>query len=498
MTPLQPVSVQAPGFKGLNTQASVVDLDPAWALDALNCVIDRGGRISSRKGWTQTTITPVTGNIEMLEEYLKTDGTRQFISAANSIIYSGSTVLTNIYSTAITANRWQMVNFNNYLWLFQKSHAPLRWDGTTMATIASLGGTGTPPQGNTVCGAYGRLWVGDVVTDRTILYYSDTLIGQNWTGGSAGVVDLKSVWTKGMDSIVAVNSFNGFLVIFGAKSILVYSGPTTPSTMALVENVQGIGCVARDSIRDIGTDLIFLSDTGIRSLARTIQEKSMPLRDVSKNVRDDMTLSIRQESNLGDVRAVYHEPERFYLINFPTNEKTYVFDISKVLEDGSSPVTTWDQINPRAMLSSLDRSLYFGQNGVIGTYSGYLDDGAIYDMSYFTAWISFGAASIQKILKKILFTVLGSNNTTFAVKWAYDYSGSYFSQQQTIAGFTVSEYGIGEYGIAEYSSGASVTTLGTPGMSAGKMVQIGFQCAVNGSQLAIQKFDIYAKQGRML
>ena len=272
---LQPVSVQAPGFKGLNTQASVVDLDPSWALEATNCIIDRGGRIASRKGWTAVTTAAIGGTpaIEALAEYIKIDGTTQFISAANNILYSGSATLTNIYSTAITANRWQMVNFNNYLWLFQRAHAPLRWDGTTMVTIASLAGIGTAPQANAVLGAYGRLWAADISTDKTILYFSDTLIGQNWTGGSAGTLDLKSVWTAGMDTITALAAFNGYLVIFGKKSILVYQSPSNPASMTLVEHIKGIGSVSRDTVQDIGTDILFLSDTGVRSLARTIQEK---------------------------------------------------------------------------------------------------------------------------------------------------------------------------------------------------------------------------------
>ena len=93
MTPLVPVSVAAPGFKGLNTQASVIDLDSAWSLEALNCIIDRGGRISSRKDWTAVTSNPIKNspNIESLAEYLKIDGSMQFISAANNILYSGST-----------------------------------------------------------------------------------------------------------------------------------------------------------------------------------------------------------------------------------------------------------------------------------------------------------------------------------------------------------------------------------------------------------------------
>lgn len=497
--PLHPVSIAAPGFRGLNTQASIVDLDPSWALDAMNCVIDRGGRIACRKGYINVTTAPIGGtpNIEALGEYLKTDGTTQFISAANNIIYSGSTVLTNIYSTAITANRWQMVNFNNFMWLFQRAHQPLRWDGATMVTVLSVA-TGTPPLANAVCAAYGRLWAGDTGTDKTVLQYSDTLLGQNWTGGASGSVDLKSVWTNGMDTIVAIAAFNGFLVIFGQKSILVYQGPTNPATMTLVEHIKGIGCVARDSVQDLGTDILFFSDTGVRSLARTIQEKSMPLRDVSKNVRDDIIYSITQETTLDDVRSVYHEPERFYLLNFPATSKTYCFDVSKVLEDGSNPVTVWNQINPRAMISSRDRTLYLGKPGVIARYAGYNDGVLTYDINYFTAWMSFEAPAMQKLLKKILLTVFGSNTTTFTVKWAFDYSGIYFSQQQIITGFTTAEYGSALYGVSEYSTGSAVTQLTTQGLSAGKMVQVGLAATVNGTQLALQKIDVYAKAGKMI
>lgn len=498
MQPLVPVSVTAPGFKGLNKQVSAIDLEPGWALDATNCVIDGSGRIASRKGWTALNTSIGAFNIEALAEYLKIDGTTQIISAANSNIYSGTTTLTSIYSTAITANRWQMVNFNNFLWLFQVSHAPLRWDGTTMVTIASLGGAGTPPQANCVLAAYGRLWAGRTQTDRTVLYYSDTLLGQNWSGGAAGTLDLKSVWTHGMDEITSIAAFNGFLVIFGRKSILVYEGPTNPSTMSLVEHIKGVGCVARDSVQDIGTDILFLSDTGVRSLARTIQEKSMPMRDISRNVRDEIVSLISGESDLNNVVSVYHEPERFYLLNFPVGAVTYCIDVSRVLEDGSSPVTSWTSINPRSLLSTRAGLLYLGRSGVIGQYKDYKDNGSSYTMSYLTAWLSFEQPFIQKILKKILFTVVGALNTVFTVKWAFDYKSEYFSQQQTITGDRGSEYNVGEYNVAEYSAGVIIDEISTPGKSTGKMVQVGLTANVNGSKLAIQKFDVYAKAGRMI
>ena len=46
-------SIAAPGFYGLNTQDSSVQLNSGFALEAFNCVIDKYGRIGARKGWTK-------------------------------------------------------------------------------------------------------------------------------------------------------------------------------------------------------------------------------------------------------------------------------------------------------------------------------------------------------------------------------------------------------------------------------------------------------------
>ncbi len=70
--------------------------------------------------------------------------------------------------------------------------------------------------------------------------------------------------------------------------------------------------VARDSVVATGSDVIFLSDSGVRSLMRTIQEKSAPMRDISANVRDDLVLEISLET-AADIKAVYSDKEAFYL-----------------------------------------------------------------------------------------------------------------------------------------------------------------------------------------
>jgi hypothetical protein len=59
--PLQTVNIVAPGFRGLNTEDSVLSMDPSFATYADNCVIDKYGRISARKGYSviTTSATPL-------------------------------------------------------------------------------------------------------------------------------------------------------------------------------------------------------------------------------------------------------------------------------------------------------------------------------------------------------------------------------------------------------------------------------------------------------
>jgi hypothetical protein len=48
---LLPAAIQAPGFQGLNSQDSEVTLESGYATSATNCIIDRFGRLGSRRGW---------------------------------------------------------------------------------------------------------------------------------------------------------------------------------------------------------------------------------------------------------------------------------------------------------------------------------------------------------------------------------------------------------------------------------------------------------------
>ncbi len=77
---LTSASVAAPGFFGLNTQDASTQLENGYALQAFNAVIDKSGRIGSRKGWTKVNATVPTelgtAAIEQISELIGTDGTK--------------------------------------------------------------------------------------------------------------------------------------------------------------------------------------------------------------------------------------------------------------------------------------------------------------------------------------------------------------------------------------------------------------------------------------
>src|SRR5574341_299876 len=92
------VSIIKPGFLGLNLQSNALDLNPGWALEINNAIIDNSGAASARKGWTKVNATPITGSpvIEQLHEYISASGTSIIISAANNKLFSGEATLTDI------------------------------------------------------------------------------------------------------------------------------------------------------------------------------------------------------------------------------------------------------------------------------------------------------------------------------------------------------------------------------------------------------------------
>jgi hypothetical protein len=510
-------SISAPGFYGLNTQDSPLDLNAGFALVATNCIIDQYGRIGARKGWSK--VNSSTGNlgsndVKVIHELVQVDGTLTVLFAGNNKLFKlgTSNAVTELTyggggtAPTITASNWQCASLNGITYFFQSGHNPLIYDPAVSTTTyrrvsEKTGYQATVPDADICISAFGRLWAANTTSVNSTVYFSDLISGHVWSTGTAGSLNINNVWPNGADQITGLAAHNGFLFIFGKRQIVIYSGATTPSTMTLSDTVEGIGCIARDSIQTTSTDVLFLSNSGVRSLMRTIQEKSAPERDLSKNIRNDLMGTIAGET-LANVKSVYSEREAFYLLVTPSIDTTWCFDTKAYLQDGSARVTTWDSITPKSFLSRRDGTLYIGKNGYIGLYNTYQDDTSSYRMLYYTNHADLGNANATSILKKLSIIVIGGSNQYVTFKWGFDFKTNYLSANANIPTQGVSYYGVAEYGsnattVAYYSSGVALQTLTVPATGSGKIVQTGYEATINGTALSIQKIEIQSKDGKL-
>ena len=541
-------SIAAPGFYGLNSQESSITLSSGFALKAQNCVIDKYGRIGARRGWTPVNSAVNTdlgsGNpVEFIFEVVTGGGT-DVLSAGNNNLFVGTTTMTTktVRNTTnsgnatytITANDWQgaalsygdVSDFQPHVYMAQAAHPMLVYhelpvsgnpfnshDSGTFG-YQRVGDAAALPSNHTtstfmpswVLSAYGRIWCGGISGDTQTVYFSDLLAGTDFQNGSAGYLNLQEVLPNG-DPVVAAAAHNGLIIFFGKKNTAIYANPLDTGALTLVEVLNNVGCIARDSVQSLGTDVIFLSDAGVRSLQRVIQEKSLPMRDISKNVRDELMLAVASETDLTKIKSIYFERDAIYLLTLPTTKFVYCFDTRAALQDNSMRVTIWDSLEPKALCVTQDRNLLLGKPGYIGKYFGYSDNTSSYRLQYYTNYFDFDAATSLKVLKKIGWVLIGGTNQSVAIKWGFDYSEGYQATTYLLDTAVVYEYnnstvdsipGSTEYNIAEYTSGIVLDRFSINAGGQGTVMQLGLEAEINGNPLSIQKIDVGIKKGKTL
>jgi len=500
MANLETITIRAPGFAGLNTQDSPTSLPPEYASKADNCVIDKFGRVAARKGYNVLT---TSGNpaetIKSIGHYIDEAGNEAVYSATTVGIYTGVATMSSSLVVASEGN-WQMLPMQNWMIFLQRGEDPLRaTDGGAPVALGQTAATNSDSLAGANCGlaAFSRLWLADTTNNSTILYWSDLRDPTAFNTGSAGLIDLTTVWPAGRDEIVALASHNGYLIIFGRNNILVYQGADDPATMVLSDTVGNVGCVARDSVQSTGNDLLFLSNTGLRSFGRTIQEETMPNREISGNVRDDVIAQI--PNNINEVKTVYSPEEGFYILLFPTTEIAYVFDLRRPLETGYLRATRWPNCPFFAFTRDWDTGvLYVAGSSGVGKYFGYTDNGEAYQLEYNTTQMDFGDPAQFKFLKKVRPIIIGATNDTATLRWAYDFNPDWENSAilpvRTVS--TTPKWNISFWNLAVWGIDRTLNILNINTTGSGAHVKVGIEAQINGSEFSIQELTHYATIGR--
>ena len=143
---------------------------------------------------------------------------------------------------------------------------PKTWNGSESA-MPDLGGS--PPNFSFAVPHKNRMWAAGVASNPSRLYYANTLLHEDWSGG--GSIDIDP---SDGDRIVGLRSHKNELLVFkgpnkGSIHRITGSSPSGSDAFARVPFVTGVPAVNHNSIFTIGDDVVFAGSRGIHSLAAT-------------------------------------------------------------------------------------------------------------------------------------------------------------------------------------------------------------------------------------
>ena len=268
---------------------------------------------------------------------------------------------------------------------------------------ATATATASPPPQNLrlLINTENRLFgVGDGDT-RNTLYASDSLDPAVWDLTNSIVVN----GDDGDQITAIVPYYKNRIIVFKKRRVFQVDIPSDATTAAdwvvsIISN--NTGCVASGTAVQVSSDILFLSDNGIRSLVRSVADDfssvGVPISEIVKDVIQSInTDSIRIST------AIYYDNR--YFLAVPTgssnvNDTLIVYNtVLGAFEGTWSPrimqftLTNFNQAGTRAMFKKVNGIIeqYAGYKSPSGTVSSdYLDAGTSYDSYIRTKDFNFG------------------------------------------------------------------------------------------------------------
>lgn len=292
----------------------------------------------------------------------------------------------------------------------------------------------------------------------------------------AGVINVGAI-------ITGIIVFREALIIFTDKSISQLVGNTI-ADFNLQPITRNVGCVASDTIQEIGGDIIFLGPEGLRLLSASDRIGDFNLGVVSKPIQAEATELISSSSSFASV--VIKQKSQYRLLGFNasvTTEAAKGILGTQTVGDNTSFIAWAETVGIKAFVAD---SNYINQTETIvfANSTGYVYqmesgnsfDGGDISASFATPYVPVNDPRIRKTFYKMfLYTdPQGSVNMSTNLKLDFDDFGSI--QPETITLSNVNSSSVGFYGTSTAKYGA--TKYGT------KLKKL-FQTQVIGSGFSV-------------
>jgi hypothetical protein len=280
----------------------------------------------------------------------------------------------------------------------------------------------------------------------------------DFSGGSSAVeIDVG-------DTVTGLKRFRDVLYIFCRNTIWRLAGTTT-ADFAIVGVSRAIGCVSHDSIQEVGGDLIFLSQDGLRSLAATERIGDVDLGLVSRQIQPFLNefSANATEANITSCIVPSKSQYRMFMNDGSVTDDDNVQGVlGRLVAERSYEWAILEGFNATCCASA-----YFS-TGVENVVFGHANDGYIYKMEsgndfdgravkyiYETPDLVISDSLFRKILQRLTVYTQLSGDAQIGVQCLLDFNEENVLQPATkVLSFTGSQalYGTAVYGTDTYSS----------------------------------------------
>tara|TARA_R110000772_G_scaffold59488_1_gene134731 strand:- start:867 stop:2531 length:1665 start_codon:yes stop_codon:yes gene_type:complete len=340
----------------------------------------------------------------------------------------------------LTVNKLRHAVFNfgtgNHIIFVDGVNPAIVFNGTNWKEIKSSHAGGYNASNNTAGGAQAlnapalvdvfenHLFLSGHEATRAAVAHSAPNDAYTWTS-AAGAGQIAA----GFD-VVQIKPFRDDLFVFGNNSIKKIN-VTTAGAFSLKQVTANVGCVARDSVLEIGGDLVFLAPDGFRPCASTSKIGDVELETLSKPIQATLVDIIANE-NMETFNGV--------VIRSKSQIRYFVGDDAKASADSigiiggmtsTSGSIGWEFGELLGIRASCCESGYVGTTELVlhGDFDGnvYQEeigtsfDGADIVSIYATPYLDFGETEQRKVMRKINTFIRAEGPLEMLLSMTYDW-----------------------------------------------------------------------------
>jgi len=310
------------------------------------------------------------------------------------------------------------------------------FDGTNWKELSS-GNTGgaSNPGGPAVYDApeivdvfENRVFLGGDRAYRSGIAHSAQVDPYTWTSAT------KSFQYSMGFNVVQFKPFRDDMFIFGENSIKKFIPDTNTSATQpfKIENVTtNIGCVARDSVQELGGDLVFLAPDGLRPCAGTSRIGDVELESISKPIQGRLIDIIKNE-NLSTLNSCVVRSKSQYRMFVGGSTDEGIGILGGLTYNSSGGSVEWEFSELLGFKAACATSEFIGTSEYV-LHGGY--DGKVYRQEngnslagddiiaiYSTPYLDMGDVDIKKVVHKINTFVRAEGPFTMSLSLQYDWS----------------------------------------------------------------------------